>query len=166
MATTRLTLVGIALVLALTLALSGCSSPPLPTPRTLTIGSVNGTAGAVIQEWVTLNNVTSVGGYHLVLTYNAANLNLISLKPGPDVPPTSTFTVNPSAAGTIDVIVTGGTQFINSPSQRVLNIIFEFAAPSPVSTVNPITWSSGTLTNLSSLPVPFVITVAGSITTV
>jgi hypothetical protein len=161
----RATLVCLILGSALTVALSGCGGGTSTPPWTLTVGNVNGTAGALIQEWVTLNNVSSVAGYHFVLTYNAANLNLIQVAPGPDVPTSSTFTINPSPAGTIDVTVTGTTQFINSPSGRVLNMRFEFASPSPMGTVNPVTWLSATLTDVLSLPIP-ITTVSGGITTV
>jgi hypothetical protein len=160
-------LLGCALVLVVTLALTtGCSGPSLPTPRMLTVASVTGSLGTAVPVQVTLTNPVGAGGFHLILNYNVSQLKPISVNRGADVPLASSFVANVATPGVIDVTVTGTTSFTNTASGQVIAMTFSLVAPNPSGQFNGITFSgTPTLTDTSAQSL-LVGTTSGGITSI
>lgn len=138
-----LALAGVAALLA------SCGGGGGTQTHTLTVIDASGAVNTAVTVHVRLNSSLGVGGYHIVLHFTQAKLQLDTVAKGAGVPAGSSFDVVPATPGVIDATVTGTGTFTGDD---VLVATFTIISPSPSGTHNAITMPTATLADANGLP--------------
>lgn len=132
-------------------------------PTSIYVKDCSGNSGSYVTVHVMLNNYASAAGYHVILNYPSAKLQLdaSSVHKGSGISAAAGFVSDTGTPGVLDVTVTGNTAFTNGDLLTANFLIKNFSASGTTNNITisaPPALTSTTGSSITAVPVTGCVT--------